>query len=464
MTAPSADQTRPASAPEAVRATVTLAASTLVFFVITLDAVIVNVALPSIRDELGGGIGDLQWIVDGYTLMFAALLLSCGSLADRLGPKRLLLLGMVLFMAASSVCGLAPSMPVLIAARFVQGAAAATMMPASMALLNHAYTAPARRNRAVAIWAIGGSLASTSGPVLGGLLTLASWRLIFFVNIPVGLIALYLIARSIPVAHHRAPIDWAGQITAVLAMAGLTFGVIDAGESGFAAPQAIFALAIALVAAAAFVVIQRRVAHPMVPPDLFRDRNAGISVLIGFAFMVGFYGLPFVMSLGLQQHRGLTALETGFVFLPMMLIGLALTPLTPRIGERVGRKALIITGLAAMAAALLLLAMLPAAPLWLVSSLMTLAGIAGPFVSPPTTAILLDSVPARRGGIASGVFNTSRQIGGAVAVAVFGLLLNSLPSRAGEAASLLAAAAVCLLTAGAALWLDLRQRPEPLPR
>jgi DHA2 family methylenomycin A resistance protein-like MFS transporter len=460
MAAPSGAPTATAS-PAPARATVTLVACMLVFFVITLDAVIVNVALPSVRAELGGHIGDLQWIVDGYTLMFAALLLSCGSMADRIGAKRLLLVGMALFILASIGCGLAPTMPVLIAARFLQGTAAAAMMPSSMALLNHAYSDPAKRTRAVAIWAMGGAIASTSGPVLGGLLTMASWRLIFFVNVPVGLIGLFLIARAIPAARHKAPVDWAGQITGVLAMTGLTFGVIDAGEAGFAAPQVVIAIAIAVLAAFAFLVIQRRARHPMVPPDLFRSRNAGISVLIGFAFMVGYYGLPFVMSLTLQQHRGLTALGTGLVFLPMMLAGLVLTPFTPRIGERLGRKTLIVAGLLAMATGLVLLALLPAAPLWLIAILMALAGLAGPFVSPPTTAILLDSVPARRGGIASGVFNTSRQVGGALAVAVFGMLLNSAAFPTGQAASLLTAAGVAFLTAAAAMLLHPRHQLAP---
>lgn len=441
-----------------VRSKVSLLACTLVFFVITLDAVIVNVALPSIRTELGGDIGDLQWIVDGYTLMFAALLLSCGSLSDRIGAKRLLAAGMALFVLASIACGIAPGMGILIIARFVQGAAAAAMMPASMALLNHAYPVPKDRTRAVAIWAMGGAIASTSGPVLGGLLTMVSWRLIFFVNVPVGLLGLCLIFRSISTARHSAPVDWVGQITGILAMAGLTFGMIDAGEAGVAAPQVIIALSVAVAAAVAFRLFQRRARHPMVPADLFRNRNAGISVLIGFAFMVGYYGLPFVMSLALQQHRGLSALDTGLVFLPMMLTGLVLTPFTPRIAECIGQKALIVIGLVSMATGLVLLAVLPNAQLRLIAVLMVLTGLAGPFVMPPTTSILLNSVPAHRGGIASGVFNTSRQIGGALAIAAFGLLLNSTSSPTGETASLLIAAGVAVLTAGAATLLRI-QRP-----
>src|SRR5215210_889831 len=156
-----------------------LAAALLGFFVITLDAVVVNVALPAIRSDLGGGMTGLQWVVDGYTLMFAALLLSSGSLSDRIGARRAFGVGLALFVTASVACGLAPSLGALVVARFIQGAAAAVMMPSSMALIGQAYPDPAKRARAVAMWAMGGAVASSSGPVLGGLLTLISWRMIF---------------------------------------------------------------------------------------------------------------------------------------------------------------------------------------------------------------------------------------------------------------------------------------------
>jgi len=156
-----------------------LAAALLGFFVVTLDAVIVNVTLPDIRRDLGGGMSGLQWVVDGYTLMFAALLLMAGSLSDRAGARRAFGAGMAVFVLASAACGLAPTLPSLVAARFVQGTAAAAMMPSSMALISHAYPDAVRRARAVALWSMGGVAASTSGPVLGGLLSLVSWRLIF---------------------------------------------------------------------------------------------------------------------------------------------------------------------------------------------------------------------------------------------------------------------------------------------
>ena len=433
----------------------TLAAALLGFFVITLDAVVVNVALPTIGRQLGTGVSGLQWIVDGYTLMFAALLLSAGALTDRIGARRAFGGGLALFVLASVGCGVAPSLGALVAARFVQGTAAAVMMPSSMALIGQAYPDPSRRRHAVAIWALGGSVAATSGPVLGGVLTLLSWRWIFFVNVPVGFAALALLARAAPSSHHKVPFDRAGQLLAVTAMACLTYGAIEAGAAGWSAPRVLLAFGLAAAALAAFVTSQARGTHPMVPPDLFRSRNAPIAAAVGFTFMVGYFGLPFVMSLYLQQHRGLSSLATGEAFLPMMLIGLVLTPFSARIAERVGSRVLIAAGLASMTAGLAAIAMLPSsAPVWLLSALMVLVGLAGPFVSPPVIAVLLNSVPRRLAGTAGGVFNTSRQIGGALAVAVFGALLaQSATFMDGLRTSLLLAAGVSLATAAASLGL-----------
>jgi MFS transporter, DHA2 family, methylenomycin A resistance protein len=356
-----------------------------------------------------------------------------------------------MFVAASAACGMAPSLGVLVAARFVQGAAAAVLMPSSMALISQAYADPTRRARAVAVWAMGGAVASTSGPVLGGLLTLVSWRLIFAINLPVGAVALALLARTERSPQRRVPFDWAGQVTAVLAMGGLTYGAIEAGPLGFTAPRVLTALAVAVLALAAFVAAQARGAHPMVPLELFRHRNLSVAVAVGFAFIVGYYGLPFVMSLYLQQLRGLSPVATGLVFLPMMLVGALLTPFSARLAERLGARLLIGGGLALMTVGLATLAVVPAStPVWGPGGLMVLVGLAGPLVSPPVTAVLLNSVPAHRAGVASGVFNTSRQVGGALAVAVFGALLAQ-PATflAGLRTSLLLAAGVAL-AAGAA--------------
>jgi DHA2 family methylenomycin A resistance protein-like MFS transporter len=439
-----------------------LAAAVLGFFVITLDAVVVNVALPSVRHELGGGITGLQWVVDGYTLMFAALLLSAGALSDRIGARRAFGIGLAVFAGASAACGLAPGLAALVVARFAQGAAAAVIMPASMALLGQAYPDPVRRARAVAVWAMGGAAASSSGPVAGGLLTVVSWRLIFFINLPVAAAALILLARTQRSPRRPAPFDWAGQVTAVLAMGGLAYGAIEAGAAGFTAPRVVTAFAVAILALVVFTAVQKREAHPMVPPDLFRSRAVPVAVAVGFAFVVGYYGLPFVMSLYLQGLRGLSPLATGAAFLPMMLIGAAVTPFSARLAEKLSARALITAGLVLMTAGLVVLGLAASwVPAWALAVLMLLPGLAGPLVMPPMTGILLNAVPAHQAGVASGVFNTSRQVGGALAVAVFGALLAQ-PGGfvAGLRTSLLIAAGVALAAAAASR----RLRPARVSR
>jgi MFS transporter, DHA2 family, methylenomycin A resistance protein len=439
----------------------TLAAAVLGFFVVTLDATVVNVALPSVRADFGGGISGLQWVAAGYTLMFAALLLSAGALTDRIGARRAFGAGVAGFVLASAACGLAPGLGVLVAARLVQGAAAAVMMPSSMALIGQAFPDPVRRARAVAMWAMGGAVASSAGPVAGGLLTLASWRLIFFINVPAGAAALALLARTPPSPCRPAPFDWAGQVTAVLAMGGLTYGAIEAGAAGLGAPRVLAAFGVAVAGLAVFLAVQARGAHPMVPLDLFRSRTVVIANVTGFAFIVGYYGLPFVMSLYLQQLRGLSALGAGVAFVPMMLIGAALTPFSARLAEKLGARLLIIAGLVLMTAGLVAIAVVtPAAPVWGLALLMILTGLGGPLVMPPMTAVLLNSVPGHRAGTASGIFNTSRQVGGALAVAVFGALLASRAGfLTGLRVSLLVAAGIAL----AAATVSTRLTPPPDP-
>jgi MFS transporter, DHA2 family, methylenomycin A resistance protein len=422
-----------------------LAASVVGFFVITLDATVVNVALPAIRDDLGGGITGLQWVVDGYTLMFAALLLSAGALSDRIGARRAFGAGLIVFVAASATCALAPQLGVLIAARMVQGAGAAGMMPATLALIRQVYDDQVKRARAISVWAMGGAAAAAAGPVVGGLLTELSWRLIFFINVPVGAAALLLLSRTQPSPHRKVPFDRAGQFCAVVAMAGLTYGVIEAGADGFATPRVVVALGVAALATTAFLAIEARVAHPMVPLPMFRDRTMVIAVVTGFTFMIGFYGLPFLFSLYFQELRGLSAMATGLAFIPMMALSAVLNPAAARLVEKVGRRAAITSGLLLMAAGMAALTLLPAtAPIWQVAVLMFPVGFGAPLVMPPLTAHLLDSVPAHQAGTASGILNTARQIGGALAIAVFGALLA-------DQGDFLHGLRICLITAAVLL-------------
>jgi len=440
-----------------------LTAAVLGFFAITLDALVVNVALPSIRHDLGGGITGLQWVVDGYTLMFAALLLSAGSLSDRIGARRAFGTGMAVFVVASAACGLAPSLGVLIAARLVQGAGAAIMMPSSLTLIREAYPDPVRRGRAIGVWTIAGAVAAGLGPVAGGALNLVSWRMIFFINLPAGAVALFFLARARRSPRREVPFDWAGQILAVLAMSALTFGVIEAGADGFGATEVQVALVVSVAALAAFIAVQAREAHPMVPLDLFRSRVVVIASGTGFAFMAGFYGLVFVYSLYLQQVRGLSPLDTGLVFLPSSAVSGFVGPLSARLAERFGPRVLIVGSMAGMSLGLAVIAtVVGSAPIWLLAVLRIPVGICGPLAMQPTTAVLLESVPAHRSGVASSVFNTSRQLGGALAVAVFGALLAAHRQFLdGVRESLVIAAVVALAAAAANLLSKPAHRPEP---
>ncbi|MFI7153598.1 MFS transporter [Nonomuraea sp. NPDC050022] len=437
-----------------------LIAALLGFFVITLDALVVNVALPAIGHGLGGGMAGLQWVVDGYTLMFAALLLSAGSVSDRIGARQAYAVGLAVFVASSAACGLAPNLGVLIAARLVQGAGAAVMLPATLALIREAFPDSAKRAWAISMWALGGSVGTAAGPVAGGLLTLIDWRMIFFVNVPVGLTALFLLTRTARSPRREAPIDWIGQIAAVAAMSALTYGAIEAGAVGLAAPPVLLALAMAVVAAVVFVVAQARGTHPMVPLPLLRSRTMAISAAVGFAMNVGFYGMIFLLGLYLQEMRGLSALSTGLAFVPMALLTAFVSPTSAWLSARFGARMPIITGQLLMATGLAILIAAPAAaPTWLLVVLMIPVGTGGALAVPSLTALLLDRVPAERAGTAGGVLNASRQTGGALAVAVFGALVAD---RAGFVpglhTGLLIAVAALAATAAASLLL------KPVPR
>ena len=301
---------------------VPLTAVALGYFMVILDATAVNLALPAISRELGGGVTGLQWVVDGYTLAFAALLLSAGVAGDRFGPGRVFLAGLALFTVASAGCALAPGIGALVGIRLVQGAGAALLVPASLALLQASYPDRARRARAVGLWGGIGGLAAASGPVLGGALTTAvSWRLVFAINIPVGLFAWWLTRRPVVRGGVTAPAgardrrgDPAGQLTAIVALTALTAGLIQAGPHGWASWPVLGGLIVAALAAAAFAATAHRVSSPMLP--LLRRPSLSGGSVVGLLINLGFYGQLFAYSLYLQQIRGDSPLIAGLSLLP----------------------------------------------------------------------------------------------------------------------------------------------------
>jgi len=307
----------PVVVPTPVNPRFALLAAMLGFFVVALDAQVVNVALPDIRADLGGGLSGLQWVVTGYTLMFSALLLFAGTLADRIGARRTYGLGMGVFVVASAACGWAPSLGVLVAARLLQGVGAALVTPTSLALIRTAYHDTTARAKAIALWAMGGSVAAAAGPLLGGALTQVDWRLIFFLNLPVGVAAFAVLAGVQRSSRRVVPLDWVGQVSAIVALAALTFAVIEAAGYGYGSPIILAAFGLAIVGFVVFFTAQARGRHPMVPLALFRSRPVRFALSAGFVGMVGFYGVVFLQSLYFQTERGQSPWQTGLLFLPM---------------------------------------------------------------------------------------------------------------------------------------------------
>lgn len=445
----------PGPAPWAAKAA--LAAAVLGFFVITIDVSAVNVALPAMGKELGGQVSGLQWVVDSYTLMFAALMLSAGSLSDRIGARRAYVWGLVVFTLASLACGAAPALGPMIAARVAQGAEAAAMMPSSLALIRQAFPDPRERARGVALWAVGGAVAIAAGPVLGGLLTTEwSWRAVFYLNAPAGAVGLLLLSRTARSPRRRAVFDLPGQLTAVGSLAALVFAVIEGGHDGPTSPV-LAAVLVAAVCGAGFFVIEARRRAPMLPLGLLRARGVLLPLVVGFAVNASFYGGVFVLSLFFQDQRGQSALAAGAMFVPMAVVAGHCNYFSPRAVDRWGARAVIVAGLlVVIAGCLALSAAGSGTPLWAVAVAMVFLGAGGSIAMPALTVLVLESVPAERAGVAAALLNTSRQIGGALSIAVFGALLAR-GFASGMRESLLVAAGLLVVAALAAAALAPRR-------
>ncbi|MCK1337796.1 MFS transporter [Bradyrhizobium sp. 38] len=430
----------------------TLAAMSLGYGVVQLDVTIVNTALDAMGKSLGGGVAELQWVVSAYTIAFAAFILTAGALGDRIGAKRVFMAGFAIFTAASLACALSPNATVLIAARLVQGLAAAILVPNSLALLSHAYPDDRQRGRAVAIWAAGASLALTAGPFVGGaLITLVGWRAIFLVNLPIGLTGLWLSWRyAAETTRSRSrEIDLPGQLAAIGALGALAGAIIEGGALGWEHPAVIAAFVAAAILAVLFVWRESRAAQPMLPLSLFGHRLFALTSLVGLLVNVAIYGLIFVLSLYFQRINGLSAWWTGLAFVPMMGAVLPVNLLAPRLAERIGSCPTIVVGACVSAFGCLgLLRIEAGTSYWAIfAQMIAISGGLGLLV-PPLTSTLLGSVEKARSGIAAGVLNATRQTGSVLGVALFGSLVASEGAfMTGLHLSLVVSAAVLLLAA-----------------
>ena len=404
-----------------------LLAICLGYFMVILDATIVNVALPALGRELGGGVSGLQWILDAYTVVFAGLLLPAGSLGDRVGARRVFALGLGVFTLASAACGAAPTVAVLIAARALQGLGAALLVPSSLALLRSAYRTRHERARAVGVWGAVAGTGAASGPILGGVLVgLLGWRAVFLVNLPVGVLGLVLAARHLPASGERTEggFDPPGQALGILSLTLLTLGVIEGGSAGFAAVQTLAPVAAAVVALTLFVVRERRARHPMLPLSLFASRTFSAASFVGLAINLGFYGQLFAISLLFQHARGYSALQTGLAILPEGAFVAIASAISGRVTARIGPRVPMLVGLSIGAAGFLgLLSAGPTTSYPVLIAPLIAAGFGMALTMPAATAAVIEAAPANRAGIASGVLNAARQAGGALGVALLGTLI-----------------------------------------
>ena len=405
---------------------IALTAISLGFLMITLDATIVNVALGPIGADLGGSLSAAQWIVNGYTLAFAALLLSAGALADRVGLRTGFLVGLAAFGLGSAACACATSLTALIVARVVQGAGAAALMPCSLALIAHLFPDPGERRRALAVWGGMSGIGLAAGPVLGGILTAGlGWRAIFLVNVPIAAAAAELLRRHVEgTPRHRHPLDLRGQALATAALGALTGGFIVAGSQGWDRTVTLALLAAGVASVAGFAFVERVVEHPMVDPVVFRERTFSIGVALGVIFNFCLYGSIFCLAIDFHRAFGFDALDTGLALLPMTVVTGAMAFLSGRLVSHIGEWAAIVVGLAAGACGALLISLAPAGGIaTLIVSSLPIGGTA--LAMPAMTAVAMSHAPPHRIGLASGVFNASRQTGGALGVAVLGALLTS---------------------------------------
>ncbi|MBC2878664.1 MULTISPECIES: MFS transporter [Streptomyces] len=445
--------TQPPSGPRPDRPALTLLAACLGFVVVILDVSIVNVATKALAGDFGGSISGLEWVINGYTLTFAAFLLTAGAMGDRFHPGRIFVGGFGLFAAASLACGAAPSLGVLIAARIAQGVGAAMIVPSSLSLVNAGFPDPARRARAISLWAAAGGLALALGPVIGGLLVDAlGWRSVFYVNVPLAAVGILLAradARPAPTARITAgrSLDLPGQLLAVVSLGALTAATVEANSRGWSSAAVLGCAAVFAVALAGFVTVERRGTDPMLPPRLFGNRTFTATTLIGALLNFAFYGLIFVFSIFFQEAWGYSPSVAGLAFLPMtaaiMAANLASGPLVRRLGARV---------VLVLGSALAALGYLTAAPAVgahsyaAVVAQFLVAGIGLGLAVPAMTNAMLGAADPAHAGIASGVLNASRQIGGLLGVAVMGLLVGD-----GTAGQLVPGLRAALLWAGGAL-------------
>jgi len=431
----------------------TLAAVSLGLFMIMLDNTVVNVALPTIQRGLGAGLSELEWIVTGYALTFAAFMLTGGKLADLLGRRRLFVTGLAVFAASSLACALAPSAGFLIGARIVQGVGAALMNPATLSIITAVFP-PRERGTAIGIWVGVSATALAVGPLVGGLLTEhAGWSSVFYVNVPIGLLAIAASFLLIDESRDRSDVqrfDLPGLVASGFGLFALTYGLIEGNTHGWTSGRIVGAFVLAAMSLAAFVVLERRQRLPMLDLSLFRSRTFTGANIVVLLVVLAMFGVLFFVSLYMQNVLGYSAVQAGAAFLPMTLLIVVVAPIVGRMSDRIGSRSLLTIGMVVVAAQLFYFSTLGVhESYWALLPGLLAGGIGMPAVLTPASAAAMSGVSVDKAGVGSAVVNTSRQVGGSLGIAVMGAIMAHEIAGSTAPAAFVHGLSVALVVAGA---------------
>ena len=456
----------------------TLGAVAFGLFMIMLDNTVVNVALKAIQDDLKIGVSELEWVVNGYALTFAVLMLTGGKLADMLGRRRMFIVGLAIFTLASLACGLATSAGFLIGARIVQGVGSALMNPATLSIITATFP-PRQRGMAIGIWAGVSAMALAIGPLLGGILTQQlSWGWIFFVNVPVGILAIVVARIAIDESRdtsHEQKLDLPGLLSSAVGLFALTYGLIEANKYGWTSGRILGLFALCVLALAVFVVIEMRSRLPMLDLSLFKNPTFAGANLVMLLVALAMFGVFFFVSLYMQNVLGYSPTQAGAAFLPMTVLIVLIAPIAGKLSDRVGSRWLMGTGMVFVSASLLIFSRLGlGSTYWHILPGLIVGGLGMALTMTPTTAAAMGSVAVDKAGVGSAVLNSMRQVGGSLGIALMGAIVVSYvsaPARSAQALpqfidglqhALLVAAAIAFVSSIVAVSLvrQVRHAPE----
>ncbi|MGP4053857.1 MFS transporter [Mycobacterium sp. 4D054] len=406
------------------RKAIILVSCCLSLLIVSMDATIVNVAIPSIRQDLSATSAQMQWVVDIYTLVLASLLMLAGATGDRFGRRRVFQTGLALFALGSLACSLAPTIDALIGARFLQAIGGSMLNPVALSIISQIFTKPVERARALGVWGGITGISMAAGPIVGGLLIeTIGWRSVFWINLPICAAAILLTAVFVPESKSATMrnVDPIGQGLAILFLFGTVFTLIEGPVLGWTNPRVVAIGAVAAVALAAFLRFESRRHDPFLDLRFFRSipfTTATVNAVSAFAAWGAFL---FMMSLYLQGERGFSAMHTGLIYLPIALGALLFSPLSGRLVGRYGaRPSLVVAGVAITAAATMLTFLTATTPVWWLLIIFAVFGIGFSMVNAPITNAAVSGMPLDRAGAASAVTSTSRQVGVSIGVALCG--------------------------------------------